>query len=52
MLINGVKKRSLLGFVGPGCSSIGVGAFCDYGPFKPSGEIFLKMIISGIKVTP
>ncbi|KAJ6408386.1 hypothetical protein OIU84_011659 [Salix udensis] len=27
---------------GPGCSSIGAGAFCEHGPFKPSGEILLK----------
>ncbi|OAY43329.1 serine carboxypeptidase-like 45 isoform X2 [Manihot esculenta] len=27
---------------GPGCSSIGAGAFCEHGPFKPSGDILLK----------
>ncbi|CAK7340262.1 unnamed protein product [Dovyalis caffra] len=27
---------------GPGCSSVGAGAFCEHGPFKPSGEILLK----------
>ncbi|KAF8043691.1 hypothetical protein BT93_A1872 [Corymbia citriodora subsp. variegata] len=27
---------------GPGCSSIGVGAFCEHGPFKPSGNVLLK----------
>ncbi|KAI6696936.1 hypothetical protein NL676_017055 [Syzygium grande] len=27
---------------GPGCSSIGVGAFCEHGPFKPSGYVLLK----------
>ncbi|KAH7511722.1 hypothetical protein FEM48_Zijuj12G0013000 [Ziziphus jujuba var. spinosa] len=27
---------------GPGCSSIGAGAFCEHGPFKPSGNILLK----------
>ncbi|KAK9290715.1 hypothetical protein L1049_008889 [Liquidambar formosana] len=27
---------------GPGCSSVGVGSFCEHGPFKPSGEILLK----------
>ncbi|KAM7270151.1 hypothetical protein ACFE04_029365 [Oxalis oulophora] len=26
----------------PGCSSIGAGAFCEHGPFKPSGDILLK----------
>ena len=29
-------------FEGPGCSSIGAGAFCEHGPFKPSGNILLK----------
>lgn len=28
--------------LGPGCSSIGAGAFCEHGPFKPSGDILLK----------
>ncbi|KAM1014656.1 hypothetical protein ACFX2C_044615 [Malus domestica] len=27
---------------GPGCSSIGVGAFNENGPFQPSGDILLK----------
>ncbi|KAG5556020.1 hypothetical protein RHGRI_006604 [Rhododendron griersonianum] len=27
---------------GPGCSSIGAGAFCEHGPFKPSGQILIK----------
>ncbi|KAL3755118.1 hypothetical protein ACJRO7_002224 [Eucalyptus globulus] len=27
---------------GPGCSSIGAGAFCEHGPFKPSGDVLLK----------
>ncbi|KAK4770843.1 hypothetical protein SAY87_031375 [Trapa incisa] len=27
---------------GPGCSSIGAGAFCEHGPFKPRGGILLK----------
>ncbi|XP_024018008.1 serine carboxypeptidase-like 45 [Morus notabilis] len=27
---------------GPGCSSVGAGAFCEHGPFKPSGNILLK----------
>ncbi|KAK4837172.1 hypothetical protein QYF36_003359 [Acer negundo] len=26
---------------GPGCSSIGAGAFCEHGPFKPSGDLLL-----------
>ncbi|CAK7340263.1 unnamed protein product [Dovyalis caffra] len=27
---------------GPGCSSIGAGAFCEHGPFKPSGELLIQ----------
>ncbi|KAL3755107.1 hypothetical protein ACJRO7_002213 [Eucalyptus globulus] len=27
---------------GPGCSSTGVDAFCEHGPFKPSGDVLLK----------
>ncbi|XP_010055744.2 serine carboxypeptidase-like 45 [Eucalyptus grandis] len=27
---------------GPGCSSVGVGAFSEHGPFKPSGDVLLK----------
>ncbi|KAL9425100.1 hypothetical protein AB3S75_032101 [Citrus x aurantiifolia] len=27
---------------GPGCSSIGAGAFCEHGPFKPSGDTLLR----------
>ncbi|KAL6988053.1 hypothetical protein U1Q18_013800 [Sarracenia purpurea var. burkii] len=27
---------------GPGCSSIGAGAFCEHGPFKPSGQVLIK----------
>lgn len=27
---------------GPGCSSVGVGAFSENGPFRPSGEILVK----------
>ncbi|KAJ4960081.1 hypothetical protein NE237_019991 [Protea cynaroides] len=27
---------------GPGCSSIGVGAFSENGPFRPSGEILVR----------
>ncbi|KAA8517922.1 hypothetical protein F0562_015390 [Nyssa sinensis] len=27
---------------GPGCSSIGAGAFCEHGPFKPSGNVLVK----------
>ncbi|KAH7683313.1 Peptidase S10 serine carboxypeptidase protein [Dioscorea alata] len=27
---------------GPGCSSVGVGAFSENGPFRPSGEVLVK----------
>ncbi|XP_010271869.1 PREDICTED: serine carboxypeptidase-like 45 [Nelumbo nucifera] len=27
---------------GPGCSSVGVGAFSEHGPFKPSGDILVR----------
>ncbi|GLT88075.1 hypothetical protein SLE2022_061160 [Rubroshorea leprosula] len=27
---------------GPGCSSVGAGAFCEHGPFKPSGDILVS----------
>ena len=39
----GVDSRfvSLL-FAGPGCSSLGVGAFSENGPFRPSGEVLVK----------
>jgi hypothetical protein len=28
--------------VGPGCSSLGVGAFSENGPFRPSGQMLVK----------
>lgn len=28
--------------VGPGCSSVGEGAFVEHGPFKPSGRVLVK----------
>nr|KAJ0207212.1 hypothetical protein LSAT_V11C500285600 [Lactuca sativa] len=27
---------------GPGCSSVGEGAFVEHGPFKPSGSVLVK----------
>lgn len=27
---------------GPGCSSIGVGAFSENGPFRPNAEVLLR----------
>ncbi|PNX87663.1 serine carboxypeptidase 45-like protein, partial [Trifolium pratense] len=27
---------------GPGCSSLGVGAFSENGPFRPNGEVLIK----------
>ncbi|KAL1548770.1 serine carboxypeptidase-like 45 [Salvia divinorum] len=35
---------------GPGCSSIGAGAFSEHGPFQPSGNILLKNRYSWNKV--
>jgi len=29
-------------FTGPGCSSLGVGAFSENGPFRPNGEVLIK----------
>lgn len=29
-------------FAGPGCSSLGVGAFSENGPFRPSGELLVR----------
>lgn len=29
-------------FAGPGCSSLGVGAFSENGPFRPSGEVLVR----------
>ncbi|KAK6244364.1 hypothetical protein QUC31_010773, partial [Theobroma cacao] len=29
-------------FAGPGYSSVGAGAFCEHGPFRPSADILLK----------
>jgi hypothetical protein len=37
----GSQFVSLL-FAGPGCSSLGVGAFSENGPFRPSGEVLVK----------
>ena len=28
--------------VGPGCSSLGVGAFSENGPFRPKGNVLVK----------
>ncbi|CAI0400112.1 unnamed protein product [Linum tenue] len=35
---------------GPGCSSVGAGAFCEHGPFKPSGDVLLQNNYSWNKV--
>lgn len=29
-------------FTGPGCSSLGVGAFSENGPFRPRGEVLIR----------
>lgn len=35
---------------GPGCSSVGVGAFSEHGPFRPSGDILVRNNYSWNKV--
>ncbi|GMY19411.1 serine carboxypeptidase-like 45 [Fagus crenata] len=37
---------------GPGCSSIGEGAFVEHGPFRPSGDILVKNEYSWNKGLP
>lgn len=37
---------------GPGCSSIGAGAFSEHGPFQPSGNVLLKNDYSWNKGLP
>jgi len=41
-----------LGFEGPGCSSVGAGAFVEHGPFKPSENGLLKNEFSWNKGNP
>jgi serine carboxypeptidase-like clade 2 len=38
--------------VGPGCSSLGVGAFSENGPFRPSGQVLVKNEYSWNKGAP
>lgn len=35
-------KFDVVDFAGPGCSSVGAGAFVEHGPFKPKGNVLLK----------
>ena len=39
-------------YSGPGCSSLGVGAFSENGPFRPNGEVLIKNDYSWNKGTP
>lgn len=32
----------MFSLAGPGCSSLGVGAFSENGPFRPSGEALVR----------
>lgn len=41
-----------MGFEGPGCSSVGAGAFVEHGPFKPSENGLLKNEFSWNKGNP
>ena len=45
-------KNIFLNFEGPGCSSIGAGAFCEHGPFRPSGDILVRNYYSWNKGIP
>lgn len=29
-------------YAGPGCSSLGVGAFSENGPFRPNGQVLVR----------
>ena len=31
-----------MSFTGPGCSSLGVGALSENGPFRPNGKVLLR----------
>lgn len=37
-----MKQLSFESLQGPGCSSVGVGAFSENGPFRPSGQILVR----------
>ena len=41
-----------MGSEGPGCSSVGAGAFVEHGPFKPSEEVLVKNDYSWNKGNP
>ncbi|GMQ07880.1 hypothetical protein CsSME_00051882 [Camellia sinensis var. sinensis] len=42
---NGEKRRDVVGpeITGPGCSSLGVGAFSKNKPFRPSGKALIAI---------
>lgn len=33
---------SVMIYAGPGCSSLGVGAFSENGPFRPNGQVLVR----------
>ena len=39
---NYVNRKLFLFGVGPGCSSVGVGAFSENGPFRPKGNVLIR----------
>lgn len=41
LIMNGVWFSSFF-LLGPGCSSLGVGAFSENGPFRPSGNVLVR----------
>lgn len=51
-LLNEENEFSCDIFAGPGCSSIGAGAFSEHGPFQPSGNVLVKNDYSWNKGCP
>lgn len=37
-----MEDNFIFDFAGPGCSSLGAGAFVEHGPFRPKGNVLLK----------
>lgn len=37
-----IQFSGLFDFSGPGCSSVGAGAFVEHGPFRPKGNVLLR----------
>lgn len=41
-LFTWVSFLSVIIYAGPGCSSLGVGAFSENGPFRPNGQVLVR----------